>query len=101
MDDNARRCKRKRDLQLDDAFLYGGGVVAELLRSEFLYGGGVVAEVLRSEITRVRVGPHVKDIPSKAFKGCTNLVTPAPVPTPVAPYHRRARVVPRARSKLS
>ena len=74
MDDNARRCKRKRDLQLDDAFLYGGGVVAELLRSEFLYGGGVVAEVLRSEITRVRVGPHVKDIPSKAFKGCTNLV---------------------------
>ena len=44
MDDNARRCKRKRDLQLDDAFLYGGGVVAELLRSEFLYGGGVVAE---------------------------------------------------------
>ena len=28
-----------------------------------------------------------------------SLVTPAPVPTPVAPYHRRARVVPRARSK--
>ena len=27
------------------------------------------------------------------------LVPPAPVPTPVAPYHRRARVVPCARSK--
>ena len=41
----------------------------------FLYeGGGEIAEELRTEITRVRIGPQVKDIPCKTFDGCINLV---------------------------
>ncbi|EJK75509.1 hypothetical protein THAOC_02766, partial [Thalassiosira oceanica] len=63
MDDDARGRKRKqntiRNLQLS---------------SVFLYEGGDVAEELKSQITRVRIGPQVKDIPPEAFKGCRNLV---------------------------
>ncbi|EJK54657.1 hypothetical protein THAOC_25696, partial [Thalassiosira oceanica] len=51
--------KRKHDPQSDGVFLYEGGEVAE---------------DLKSDITRIRVGPQVKDIPIKAFQGCTNLV---------------------------
>jgi len=39
----------------------------------FLYEGGEVAEERRNEIVRVRIGPQVKEIPNKTFKGCINL----------------------------
>ncbi|EJK49052.1 hypothetical protein THAOC_32107 [Thalassiosira oceanica] len=58
MDDASGR-KRKCDTQLDNVFLY--------------YKGGKVAEGMKSQITRVRIGPQVKDIPHNAFRGCTNL----------------------------
>ncbi|EJK46788.1 hypothetical protein THAOC_34527, partial [Thalassiosira oceanica] len=58
---NVRKRKRERDVRLQS-----DGV--------FLYDGGEVAEELKSEITRVRIGPRVKDIPSKAFLGCGSLV---------------------------
>ncbi|EJK64200.1 hypothetical protein THAOC_15089 [Thalassiosira oceanica] len=58
MDGDARGRKRKRNPQLDCVFLYEGGDVAE---------------GMKSQITRVRIGPKVKDIPSDAFRGCRNL----------------------------
>ena len=39
----------------------------------FLYQGEEVAEERKSGITRVRVGPQVKVIPSGTFEGCFNL----------------------------
>ena len=51
--------KRKRVLQPDGIFLYEGGNIPE---------------ESRSELRRIRVGPNVKDIPSRAFWGCINLV---------------------------
>ena len=36
-----------------------------------LYEGGEVAESLRTRLTRVRVGPHVTEIPNRAFRYCT------------------------------
>ncbi|EJK76610.1 hypothetical protein THAOC_01617 [Thalassiosira oceanica] len=55
MDDDARGRKRKWCSQLD---------------SVFFYEGGEVAAELKSQITRVRIGPQVKDIPRDAFRGC-------------------------------
>ncbi|EJK45204.1 hypothetical protein THAOC_36190 [Thalassiosira oceanica] len=56
--DDARGRKRNCDPKLD---------------SFFLYEGGEVAEELKSQITRIRIGPQVKDIPRDAFRGCINL----------------------------
>ncbi|EJK72469.1 hypothetical protein THAOC_05998 [Thalassiosira oceanica] len=56
--DDASGRKRKCGIQIDNVFLYEGGEIARKLRSE---------------IARVRIGPHVKDIPSGAFEGCINL----------------------------
>lgn len=39
-----------------------------------LYEGGEVAESLRTRLTRVRVGPHVTEIPNEAFYGCHSVV---------------------------
>ncbi|EJK58543.1 hypothetical protein THAOC_21323 [Thalassiosira oceanica] len=58
MDGDARVSKRKRNPQLDCVFLYEGGDVAE---------------GMKSEITRVRIGPQVKDIPWGTFQGCRHL----------------------------
>ncbi|EJK75508.1 hypothetical protein THAOC_02765, partial [Thalassiosira oceanica] len=57
MDDDDRGSKRQRAV-LDDVFLYEGGEIEW---------------EQRSEITRVRIGPQVKDIPDGTFKGCINL----------------------------
>ena len=45
------------------------------LQSEdvYLYEGGVVEEERKRDITRLRIGPQVKDIPRSAFEGCINL----------------------------
>ncbi|EJK50896.1 hypothetical protein THAOC_29991, partial [Thalassiosira oceanica] len=60
MDSPAEKSKRQRGPRLTD------GV--------FLYEeGGKVAGKFLSEITRVRIGPQVKDIPSGTFAGCRNL----------------------------
>ena len=61
MADNASGDKRKR-------------VHQQLEEEVFLYEGGEVAKERRSEITRVRIGPHVKDIPGRSFHGCSNLL---------------------------
>ncbi|EJK73032.1 hypothetical protein THAOC_05370 [Thalassiosira oceanica] len=56
MDGNASGGKRQRVLQ-------------QLGDEVFLYVGGEIARELRSEITRVRIGPQVKDISDGAFRG--------------------------------
>ncbi|EJK71025.1 hypothetical protein THAOC_07570 [Thalassiosira oceanica] len=62
-DEKTSGSKRKHDPQLDNP----------QLDSVFLYEGGEVAWERQSEITRVRIGPQVKDIPPDAFRGCRNL----------------------------
>ena len=59
MDDNSRGRKRARAVPQEDGVL--------------LYEGGKVAEERKKEITRVRIGPQVKDIPRRTFDGCKNL----------------------------
>ncbi|EJK73417.1 hypothetical protein THAOC_04959, partial [Thalassiosira oceanica] len=58
MDKNTSGTKRKHNPQLD---------------SVFLYEGGKIAWERQREITRVLVGPQVKDITRHAFRGCINL----------------------------
>ncbi|EJK51347.1 hypothetical protein THAOC_29484 [Thalassiosira oceanica] len=62
MDDDARGSRDERESaphQLDDEL--------------FLYEGGEIPRERRREITRVRIGPQVKDIASGTFAGCRNL----------------------------
>jgi len=62
MDDNGKGSKRQRVLQVDDVLLYEGG-------GEIAWD----AWERKSEITRVRIGPKVREIPNMAFAHCTNL----------------------------
>ncbi|EJK74236.1 hypothetical protein THAOC_04097 [Thalassiosira oceanica] len=60
MDDDARGSRNKRQRAVSD------GV--------FLYKGGEIEWERRSKITRVRIGPQVKEIPHGTFGDCINLV---------------------------